>query len=113
MLDFNYSKALAQAAELRRIAGDMLSMNNRALEEAINEIQGGWHGDTARQFLNKCNDLKGLIEKEAANIRKIADNLESSARSIEASTREAAGSDAHTASISAMDAITTIRTFNQ
>ena len=90
MLVFNYYKAMAQVSELRQIASDMTNMNNRNLAEAISCLQSGWQGQTAQQFLKKCSDLKELIEKEAANIRKVADSLERTARTVEVAERAAA-----------------------
>ena len=90
MLIFNYSKAMAQVTELRRISDDMTNTNNRNLTEAINGLQSGWQGQTSQLFVRKCNELKELIAKEVANIRKVADSLETSARAIEAAERAAA-----------------------
>ena len=90
MLVFNYNKAMAQVSELRRIASDMTNTNNRNMAKAISCLQSGWQGQTAQQFLKKCNDLKELIEKEATKIRKVADSLEHTARTVEAAERAAA-----------------------
>jgi len=90
MLVFDFSKAMGQVDELRRIANDMKNTNTLNLAEAISNIQSGWQGETAQQFVKKCNDLKELIETEVANIRKVADSLENSARIIEAAERAAA-----------------------
>ena len=104
-LEVNFNKAMAQAAELRRIADNMLSMNERALTNAMGEVQRGWQGETARQFIKKCSDLKALIEGEAVNIRRIADNLEIGARETGGSGHPSAESGINTASGTARNVI--------
>jgi len=97
MLVFDFNKAMAQVSELRKIANDMLITSNHPLAEAVGNIRAGWQGPTSQQFIKKCNDLRELVEKEAANIRQVADSLESSANTIEAAERAAAELVARTA----------------
>ena len=89
MLVFDFNKAMAQVNELRQIASDMNRMKNSVLAEAISGVQAGWQGQTAQQFLSKCNNLKELIVKEVRNIETVADSLERTAKIIEAAEREA------------------------
>ena len=89
MLVFDYTKAIAQVNELRQIAKDMGTMRNSVLNDAINEIQSGWQGDTAVKFIGKCDDLSGFILNEVNNINTLADNLERTSNSIRQAELEA------------------------
>jgi uncharacterized protein YukE len=90
VLIFDYHKAMAQVRELRQIAGELQSMQNKTLAEAIYSIDASWKGRTGQSFLAKCAELRTRIEKEAIDITKIADSLEANANLIAKEEREAA-----------------------
>ena len=48
---------------------------NRNLTRAIEKVKQGWEGETADNFLEKCERLRNLINNEATNIRNLAANL--------------------------------------
>ena len=83
MLIFDYTKAMAQVKELRLIASDMSKMRNSVLNNAINGVQNGWQGQTATEFLKKCDELNSIVLKEIGNIEKLADSLEHTSNAIQ------------------------------
>jgi len=90
MLTFDLNKTLQQAQELRSISNDMQNMRGSALEATKNIIKDAWLGDTSQRFINKCDDLDSLVDKEAKRIIDIADNLKISAYAIDEAERAAA-----------------------
>ena len=90
MILFDYSKAMAQVRELRRIAEDMARMRTQKLNTTIEGIHNSWKGQTSKSFLVKCDELGANIDKEVQNIRQVADLLENKANIIEREEKEAA-----------------------
>ena len=95
MLVFDYNKAMRLVRELRQIATDMNNLKNGMLSQAIGGVQGGWQGETAQQFITKCNRLSSLISGEVNNIRNVANSLETTSDAIDKAEREAAEKLAH------------------
>jgi len=90
MLVFDYQKTMAQVRQLRQIADDLRKMHSQAMAEVISGVESAWKGETGRAYLAKCVDLSAQIEKEAANISKLADTLESTATAISQEEKAAA-----------------------
>ena len=80
MLNFNYTKAMAQVQELRDIA-DAMEKNSK-LSEAMDKVKTAWEGQSSQDFQNKISQLTDLVKNEVKNIRDIATGLEKSAKAI-------------------------------
>ena len=79
-LDFDYNQAIRQASQIDTIAGEMRTIANRRLTDAISSIDTSWDGDTSVIFLRHCTDTKTRILSKATELESLAQRVRDVAR---------------------------------
>ena len=79
---FNFAQAKQQAQKLEAIAQEMRSAANKNFDQAIAELQNGWKGESANEYIRKAQSVKSDVlttardlEAVAASIRKVAQKI--------------------------------------
>ena len=80
ILDFNYDLAKRQATQIEGIAGDMRSLANGQMSNAIATVNASWDGDTSNLFIRHCNETKQQIVSRAAELENLARRIRDVAR---------------------------------
>ncbi len=81
-IEFDYSKALAQAEKLEDIAAEINNLSQSDLENSLQELRSGWEGEAFLLYMSKGERLREKISKTsrelndaAKTIRRIAKNI--------------------------------------
>lgn len=76
-IDFNL--AMKQAASADTCAGELKKVRSQ-LQGIINELNGGWKGEAATIYLQKCEALAAKIDKSANDLDKISNAISHTAK---------------------------------
>lgn len=81
-INFNYSKAMNQAAELKSIAKSLASIGNNDLEDCLGSVEKNWKGTNSEDYVKKGKKVQTKISTSSQNINAAASAIESMAKRI-------------------------------
>ena len=81
---------MRQVEKLEELADKLKGIAERDLEEVLSEVNQGWKGDNATQFLTKGDKMKGKVLTSSENLRNIAGTMRQMADNLRQSELEAA-----------------------
>ena len=81
-INFNYSKAMGQAAELKNIAKSLASIGNNVLEVCLGSVEKNWKGTNSEDYVKKGKKVQTKISTSSQNINAAASAIESMAKRI-------------------------------
>lgn len=82
MIQFEYERAIRQAERLEQLAQSIQSGVATDLEATMDELQIGWRGETATEYITKGFELKNKIERVSNDLVKAADTIRRVAKRI-------------------------------
>ena len=74
-INFNYRKALQQAAQLETIARKVRSASQNELQGILQQVHGAWQSDSAPAYLQKGRKVQGDINTISGNLNNIASTI--------------------------------------
>ena len=83
-INFNYQKAMRQAAQLEDLANQLKRIANSDVDSALDQVAGSWKGDSANIFLQKGNKAKNDLIQSAKQLQNTANAIRSAARALRA-----------------------------
>lgn len=81
-INFNYQKAMRQAAQLEDLANQLKRIANSDVDSALDQVAGSWKGDSANIFLQKGNKAKNDLIQSAKQLQNTANAIKSAARTL-------------------------------
>lgn len=81
-INFNYRKAINQAAKLEDLANDLKRIANRDVEGALDQVAGSWKGDSSRLFLQKGEKAKSDLLRSATQLQNTANAIRKAAENV-------------------------------
>ena len=69
---FNYNKAMQQAGQLDDVARQLKQAADRDMEGILNDVYRVWKSDSAPQYIQKGQKVKGDIGAVSKNLNQIA-----------------------------------------
>lgn len=78
-IQIEFQQVIRQTDKLEKCADD-LRKAQRELRDLMDDLKGGWAGDSANAYLQKCDELAGKLNKSATNLDVTAKVIEKSAR---------------------------------
>ncbi|MBR2100964.1 MAG: hypothetical protein IJ927_06620 [Eubacterium sp.] len=79
---FNFAQAKQQALRLETMAQEMRKTANSNFDQAIAELQSGWKGESAEQYIRKAQNVRNDILKTANDLDAVAINIRKVAQRI-------------------------------
>ena len=83
-IEFNYTKAMKQVAELESIASELKKVSSSQINDCLKNVKTNWKGDNSDAYVGKGNKLKIKVTKTAGDISKAASTLSTIAANIKA-----------------------------
>lgn len=80
-IQLNYRRAIGQADELERLAGQLASLAAQTGENALQGIGNAWDGDSAGGYCRKGRRIILLMRQHSETLRKTAAVLRNAANS--------------------------------
>ena len=80
VINFNFNRAMQQAAELDDIADSLSRMSKHDFEGTMQNISANWKGENSRKYLNKGERLQGNMNSTVNSLHGIASDIRSVAR---------------------------------
>lgn len=74
-IEFNFSVALAQAAEIEALADKIDKLATQKFEGSLQGVSAGWKGESSVRFLAKGQKLERNITVTAAELRNVAKEI--------------------------------------
>lgn len=78
-IKIDFSNAIKQASNVDACVEDLRNVKSKLLE-IISELSGGWKGEAATIYLEKCEALAEKIEKSATNLSRISGTISYTAK---------------------------------
>lgn len=74
-----YSQVRSQAQKLDNCANDLQNLQ-RKLDALMNDLRGGWTGESAELYLQKCSELSQKLDASRKNLDRTADAIRTTAK---------------------------------
>lgn len=78
-IQIEFSQVTAQARKLEDCADELQDVR-RQLDRLMEDLRGGWAGESAELYLQKCSELSGKLYTSRKNLDKVADVIHRSAK---------------------------------
>ena len=81
-INFNYQKAMRQAAQLEDLANQLKRIANSDVDSALDQVAASWKGDSANMFIHKGNKAKNDLLQSAKQLQNTANAIRAAARAL-------------------------------
>ncbi len=78
-IQVEFQQVVRQTRKLEQCADDLRDAR-RQLNRLMDELRSGWAGESADQYLQKCNELSKKLNTSARNLDQTANVIEKTAR---------------------------------
>lgn len=78
-IKIQYAQTIAQAKQLEECAQSMQDIRKQ-LDALVDDLRGGWAGESADLYFQKCGELSQKLTKSGKDLYKTADVIERSAK---------------------------------
>ena len=89
-INFDYEATIRQAEKLEELAERLRGIAENDLEEVLSDVNQGWKGENATQFLKKGDRMKGRVLTSSGDLKNIARTIRRMAYNLRQSEQEAA-----------------------
>ena len=87
-IQIEYRQVMDQANKLGDCAEDLARLQ-RQIDMLVSDLKGGWEGESANLYFQKCMELSAKIKKSQNNLEQTANVIRKSARAYRDAEMEA------------------------